>query len=145
MDKRCQIFLAYARDDSAVAAAVAKGLASAGWQVSADFDIDPGTPVVEALDRMIRASDLYIVLVSPALENSQSLGLFELGFILAEQRERGAITIPVVVRDFGVVPLPSYARQSNAIDARGWQIRDIVDRLATAIAQTDASALLLQA
>jgi hypothetical protein len=142
MVKQCRVFLSYSHHDGAVAAAIAKGLSRAGAEVAAAFDIQPGESVRDSLEQMLRASDVYVILVTPALVNSLSWGMFELGFILAEHRDRGTPIISAVLQDFGDSPVPSFVHDAVLIDGRGQRAQEVARLIAAALERVSTETLL---
>ncbi len=127
MPEAHQIFVSYSRADRDTAREVSDRLAQAGLRVWTDSAIRPGEDFVEAIERGLRDSDVYLLFVSPQFVSSE-FSMYELGFALKQQRS-GATIIPVAIGDTDVRVLPSYLRKFHVIDGRGLQAEQIAGKV----------------
>jgi hypothetical protein len=128
-----KVFLSYAHSDRAVASAVAAELEQAGvrvWMDTAAFR--PGEDMVTAIERGIAESDAVVLMNTPAFLNSAE-SMYELGYVLSEQRSRGATVIPILLDGTGEARSPAFLRTMTMLDGRGRQTsqiaKQILDRL----------------
>lgn len=133
MDSPHDVFVSYALEDRATAKAIADGLAQAGIRVWTDSEIQGGELWLPRLEEMLRSSDQYLVLMSPELMTARSWGMYELGFMMSEQRDHGKPVIPVVIRDFGDNDIPRLHSAMQAIDGRGKPVPELTALIAEAI------------
>jgi hypothetical protein len=117
MPESGQMFVSYSDTDQAIAHVVVDRLTQAGVPVWTDSAIRLGEDFVEAIERGLRSSDVYLLLISPQFMSSEFC-LYELGFALKGQRA-GATIIPVAISGTDVRVLPPYLRRFHAIDAGG--------------------------
>ena len=129
-----RIFLSYAHSDAPAVRRIAtalEGFARAGigdWQVWDDDAVRLGEDWVDVLERGMRDSDVYVLVVSPQFLSSEFC-MYELGFALKEQRNRAATIIPIAIDETDVRVLPSYLRKFHVIDGRGLQAEQIAERV----------------
>ena len=112
-----RIFVSYSDADKETARDVSDRLAQAGARVRTDKAIRPGEDWIEVIERGLRDSDIYLLLVSPQFVSSE-ICLYEVGFALKGQRA-GATIIPVAIGDTDMRGLPPYLRKFHVIDGRG--------------------------
>jgi hypothetical protein len=108
-----QVFIAYSHADREAADMIAAALSEAGINVWMDTGIAPGREWVAALERGMRESAVFLILVSPALVESEWM-MYELGFMLSEYRARRTPVIPVLLRP---APMPEVLRDFQMIDS----------------------------
>src|SRR6185503_17531729 len=105
--KRCfmsipKVFISYSHSDQEWARKFAEVLAHSGIEVWFDeFNINPGEPLVDALEKGLRESDAVVLLLSEENINRPNL-FFEVGAALGMNKA----IIPVVPRDFEYSRLP---------------------------------------
>jgi len=128
MPEAHQIFISHSQQDRETVEAVMNSLGRAGVQVWADSAIRLGEDFVEAIERGMHESDVYLLIVSPQFLSSEFC-MYELGFALKEQRSGAATIIPVVIGDTDVRVLPSYLRKFHVIDGRELQAEQIAGKI----------------
>jgi hypothetical protein len=109
-------FLSYAHEDLDLLRAV-EALSRDGIDVLPASDIQPGQSWVTDLDANIHKSDVFLILLTPRYLQSQ-ICMYDLGLALSEQRDRGAIVIPIIMKDLGETEMPTYLRRFSVIDGR---------------------------
>jgi hypothetical protein len=98
-----KIFISYSHSDQEWARQLAEALAKSGLDVWFDeFNIKPGQPLAEALEKGLRESDAVILLINSENVNRPNL-LFEIGAAVGMNKPM----IPVVSRDLEVHRLPA--------------------------------------
>jgi hypothetical protein len=143
MRDQCQVFLSYASANHDVAERIESGLSLAGMRIWTDGTITPGEDWVSAVERGVKQSDVFVVLVGEDFP-AAGLVMYELGFIVSEQRSRGGILLPVILAGAGDQMIPTYLRQFQMIDARAMGTDELVAAIAAIIAtanMTKATAL----
>lgn len=99
---RHKVFISYSHSDKEWARKFAETLASSGVEVWFDeFNIKPGQPLVEALEKGLRESDAVVLLINAENVNRPNL-FFEIGAALGMNKA----IIPVVPKDFEYSKLP---------------------------------------
>ncbi len=106
------VFISYAREDRAVAAALAEVISREGWTVWWDREIQVGRSFSELIERELEAAWSVIVLWSRTSTKSQ--------WVLAEASEGAAKQILVPVRIEDVRP-PLEFRRLHTADVLDWQ------------------------
>ena len=129
MGESPRVFLSYAHNDVELAREVTDALAREGVRVWTDLQVTPGRPWAEEIDRAVRDSQAFVVLLTPNFESSR-FGMAELGFVMSEQRDSGKPLVTVQVGD--ATPLFSVDRFA-VIDGRGLSPREIADRVGHAV------------
>jgi TIR domain-containing protein len=99
---RHKVFISYSHSDKEWARKFAETIASSGVEVWFDeFNIKPGQPLVEALEKGLRESDAVVLLINAENVNRPNL-FFEIGAALGMNKA----IIPVVPKDFEYSKLP---------------------------------------
>jgi len=104
-----KVFLSYSHKEADWAKEFAKALADHDVQVWIDqFEVKAGEPVSQAIEKGLRESDLFVVLIDPDNVKTPSL-LFELGAAIG----MGKRVVAIVPKDFdpSKLPLPLRARR----------------------------------
>ena len=97
-----KVFISYSHSDKEWAREFAGTIANTGVEVWFDeFDIKPGQPLVEALEKGLRDSDAVVLLINSENVNRPNL-FFEIGAALGMNKA----IIPVVPKDFEYHKLP---------------------------------------
>lgn len=97
-----KVFISYSHSDKEWAREFAETIANTGVEVWFDeFDIKPGQPLVEALEKGLRDSDAVVLLINSENVNRPNL-FFEIGAALGMNKA----IIPVVPKDFEYHKLP---------------------------------------
>jgi hypothetical protein len=128
MPETHQVFVSFSRPDVATAGAVMASLEHAGTRVWTDSAIRPGEDFVEAIERGMSGSDVYLLIISPEFLISEFC-IYELGFALKQQRSGAATIIPVVIGATDEALLPAYLRKFHVIDGRGLRAEQIVAKV----------------
>ena len=129
MDKPRRVFLSTSTSDESLREAVTRNLQQGGINVWSDRDIVPGQSWVDSVGKAVRDSEAFVVLMTPAWENSRH-GLAELGFVMSEQQDTGKPLIPVQVTDAQPLLLQ---KDFAFVDGRGLQPREVAERVRQAI------------
>ena len=104
-----KVFLSYSHGESEWAKEFAKAISDRGVQVWLDqFEVKAGEPISEAIEKGLRESDLFVVLIDPDNVKTPSL-LFELGAAIG----MGKRVVAIVPKDFDPsrLPLPLRTRR----------------------------------
>lgn len=135
MTRPLEIFVSYAQEDRRRAASLLlamkpllPALSPDGAAISSDLDLALGENWADALDKVIRRSDVFVVLLSPSYLES-STAQYELGFILSEQRDRGGLVLPVVLKKTWLGMMARF----QTIDACGKPADWVAARIADAV------------
>ena len=121
------VFLSYAREDTARADQVAKGLAAAGLDVFWDNEIPPGTTWADYIEQKLTQSKALIVLWSENSTKSQ--------WVREEARmgrDKGVL-IPVMIDNsqppfgFGEVQAANLSNWNGEADHPHWRRHQVVD------------------
>jgi hypothetical protein len=97
-----KVFISYSHSDKEWARKFAKTIANTGLEIWFDeFNIKPGQPLVEALEKGLRESDAVVLLINAENLNRPNL-FFEIGAALGMNKA----IIPVVPKDFEYHKLP---------------------------------------
>lgn len=110
-----RVFLSFAKDDSELAQQISDRLAASGISAATHTSVltDPGVPAWQQLQEQIRASDVLVVLLSPASSTSAFV-VNEVATALTEDLDRrGVDVIPVIAAP---TILPPALRDRQAID-----------------------------
>jgi hypothetical protein len=115
-----QAFVSYARNDldPLRAARVIEALSRAHIEVWTEADLAVGEKWVAAIDQAIRASDLFVILLTPGYLTSDWCEI-ELGMLLSERRDSGKPLLTIVMTQIDDAMIPRYLRQSQFVDGRG--------------------------
>ncbi len=134
-----RVFLSYAYDDHALAQLVSQALAQSGIRITS-WDASPGENLVERLREAIRASDVVILLVSPAVVGNLGASA-ELEFALSRDLgQRGVEVVPVLAAP---TDLPPTLRNWSMVDLTkdfNAGLRQLVEQV-QATSQADFSTL----
>ena len=104
-----KIFLSYSHGEAKWAKEFAKAIVDRGVQVWIDqLEVKAGDPLGEAIEKGLRESDLFVVLIDPDKIKTPSL-LFELGAAIG----MGKGVVAIVPKDFdpSELPLPLRTRR----------------------------------
>ncbi len=104
-----KVFVSYSHRDADWVKDFAKALVDRGVQVWLDqFEVKVGESIREAIEKGLRESDLFVVLIDPNSIRTPSL-LFELGAAIG----MGKRVVAIVPKDFdpSQLPLPLRARR----------------------------------
>jgi hypothetical protein len=116
MPKKHQVFLSFAHSDKADAAAISAAIERAGARVwTADLELRPGEDFLNAVERGIAECDTYVLMLTPEFLRS-AWCMYELGFLLSEQKSNGAAVIPILGGDTAAKSLPTVLRKFPVID-----------------------------
>jgi len=129
MSEPSQVFISYSHDDREMADQIASGLLEAGFAVWMDTSIPAGSDWAAALEREMTESDAFVLLLSPNFLASE-WGLYELGFILSENRSRGGKVVPVLVR---AAKVSSVLAPFQLIDATREPLSRVLPRIVNAL------------
>ncbi len=136
MRKPDQVFLSFAHADRAGAAEIAAGLSEAGMKVWADMRLQGDPNWVADIEHAIMNSDVFLPLVTPDFASSEWV-LYELGFIMGEQRVRHAPVLPVLLRTSRI---PLILRPFHLIDASRQPLDQAIPAIVDAVIQAWAKA-----
>ncbi len=127
-----KIYISYQRDDQMFALELAERLKQAGHSLTFDVEaLAAGTDWRSTLDQGLRASEVFIVIVSENTSRSQYV-LTEVGAARAYALESGRmLIIPIVVGD---ISIPLYLQDIHAIIQRDRNVDEILPKLEVAIA-----------
>lgn len=128
MEKRAKIFISHSHADSDIARAVADALEKEHLTVFSDAAIPAGANWSEEVERQLEASDVFLLLLSPEALASEWL-LFEMGYIVAKEKEEHVKVLPIVVRDLKrqLIPLPLAGKQQ--LNAKGMPTNKLVEKI----------------
>lgn len=138
---RRSVFLSYVQQDKVTAQLLTLRLQDAGVDVWLDANITPGDRWQDAVERKLRSSDYFIILVSSVALDSRHFHneVLKQEFV-RELSDRSITVIPILLDD---VELPAAIRHIQYIDFRAnprAAVEDLVSRLETAV-DVDFSAL----
>ena len=122
-----RIFVAYCRDDVAIAGAVMTELTQAGahvWAASSSL----GQDWVDSIERGMADSSVFLPIVTDNFLRS-SWCTYELGFALQLQRAGALTIVPVIVSDTTERVPPTLSRKHELIDGRGLKASTIADHV----------------
>lgn len=115
-ERRSQVFLSYASEDSAVAHQIANELSRRGVRVWYDqFELDTGDSIAQAIEEAIHSSDYLVVLLSPNSAKSQWVQAELAAALQRELTARDIVVLPVIVED---CILPISLRDRAYLDLR---------------------------
>ena len=123
-----KVFISHSGRDKHIVELATTALRRAGVPIWTDSAIRLGEDFIDATERGMRDSDVFVLIVSPDFLTSE-LCMYELGFALKAQRDEAAVVIPVAIGEIDVRVLPSYLRKFQVIDGRGLQADQIAGKV----------------
>lgn len=101
-----KVFISYSHSDGEWARKFAETIAGSGVEVWFDeFNIKPGQPLVEALEKGLRESDAVVLLINAENVNRPNL-FFEIGAALGMNKRIIAVVPKPFDFDYSKLPLP---------------------------------------
>jgi hypothetical protein len=115
-----KIFLCHASEDKATADSIAFSLRARGHQVFLDRDKLPaGASYDQQIERAVKASDIFIFLISPESVAQRRYTLTELEFARHKWPSPNAHVLPVMVRMTPLEQVPAYLKAVTILEPVG--------------------------
>ena len=134
--KHMKIFLSYAAQDRAIAAAINRALLDQGHDVFFDRDdLPPGEEFHIRIRRAIEAADLFVFLISEQALDPGSYTLNELDIAEQNLKHASGHLLPVLLHPTPFDHLPAFVKSVTALETPGdlvASVADAVHRLETA-------------
>jgi len=129
-DRPQQVFISYAQADKAVARRVADTLQGAGLKVWFDeWALMPGDSIAHRIEEALQASDILLVLLSPAAVGSDWVAKEWNAALSSDLRSRAVTVIPALIADCRI---PLYLANRKYLDLRtnlDAGVRDLIHQL----------------
>lgn len=130
-----KVFISHASADRDLADYLTRDLEAQGFSVWSDRSIKVGENIIEAIEKGLRESEYFVLIMSPAALNSEWVS-FEAGVALsrdpASPRRK---LLPVLVRGVDRNSLPAALKGINAIEMEGAGITQASRRVADLVAR----------
>jgi TIR domain len=115
-----KIFLAYASEEKDLAESIALSLRGRAYEVFLDRDDLPvGVSYDQQIERAVKASDIFVFLISPASVAEGRYTRSELAFARQKWLNPSGHVLPVLARDTSLTNVPAYLKSVTILEPQG--------------------------